>query len=676
MDRQTMLFERLNLDYPGLEAAREAFHSGDFNAAADAAIAHFKSGQGRPQYIFGRAEIEKFSDRGVIARADKVMDHIMLGYALGESIDWRRNYDDVNFSDDEWRWSLSRNIYWQPLARAYALTKDEKYAREFVRQFKEFNDAWPVSEFIDAFNEYGKGGNDSNCWRTIDSSIRMYCVWLPVVEYFRDSKSLDREFWLYFLNLIYDHAQYWMKYYSFHISCSNWISMEGTALFMLGVLYPEFKPAGDWFRRGYSRVCYEVRYQFDHSGAHCERTPIYHLTAAGAFLQAYRLMLKNNITPPPYMLPILAKTGEFLMNLTKPDFTTPMLGDADWNSLLLPVSDRSLFEGMNNTMDAQDENEPRAFFRELASLTGRADFLYMATCRAQGSAPRTRELAYKDQGIYIFRDGWQEEDSFWMLAATQLERGESGVHSHRDIGHFELQIGSEDVLLDSGRYLYGRINDKRWREYFYSARAHNCVQVDAVNIGVLPAPLNNGRAVRTFCHGFGANDIYEYVDISHNGFAAAEAAVFHRRRVVRIKPGVWLIVDDFTGIGEHQYSLFFNFAPKQLSPAEEYGAYLFTGGKAHAKLLPLITQGISHTYSYGETNPFAGWISYGYAAKEPTHNVAYHMRDKTPARFATAILSGDSTARSSTKSGTLTVEVETGGKRQKVVFTPDDITVE
>ena len=674
MDKVTSLFIRLNLTHPGLEKANEAFLGGRFDDAVDEIITHFKT-RCAPKYFFGKDEIAKFTDRSVIDRANKIMNHHIWGYYLGENINWRRNYNDVDFCDDEWIWSLSRNLYWQPLARAYALTGDEKYAREFVTQFKQFNDAWPVSEFIDMFDEYGKGGYDSHCWRTIDSSIRMYCVWLPVMEYFRDSESLDKEFWLYFLNLLYDHAEYWMKYYSFHMSCSNWISMEGTALFMLGVLYPEFKHANDWFKLGYSRVTYEVRFQFDHEGAHSERTPIYHLTTVGVFLQAYRLMITNGVTPPPYMLPILEKAGEFLMKLIKPNFTTPMLGDADWNNLLLPISDKSLYEGMNNTMDAQDENEPRAFFRELAALTGRKDFLFMATGRTQGETPAFNDIAMKEQGLYVFRDGWQQDDSFWMVAATQLERGERGVHSHRDIGHFELQIEGEDVLIDSGRFLYGRINDTRWRDYFYCARAHNCALVDDIKIGVIKKPLNNGRAVRTFCHGAASNDVYEYVDISHNGYAAAEWPVFHRRRVVRVKPGAWIIVDDFTGIGEHDYSISFNFEPKQLTPTEKYGGFLFTGDKIKAELYPLTTDGVSFSHSFGELNPFAGWISYGYAVKQPTHNVAYFLHGKTPTRFASAVVSEGSSASARVDGDRLIVDVVTGGKTTQVVFDSDSITV-
>jgi heparan-sulfate lyase len=88
-------------------------------------------------------------------------------------------------------------------------------------------------------------------------------------------------------------------------------------------MFPEFKEANKWKMLGYRRVTHEVGYQFDQYGVHMERTPVYHLVSAGAFLQAYRIAVLNGIPVPQYMLPVLERTAEYLMKLVKPDFALP-----------------------------------------------------------------------------------------------------------------------------------------------------------------------------------------------------------------------------------------------------------------------------------------------------------------------------------------------------------------
>ena len=67
-------------------------------------------------------------------------------------------------------------------------------------------------------------------------------------------------------------------------------------------------------------MMHEVKYSFDNDGIHMERTPIYHMVAAGIYLQCWRLCKANNIPTAPYALPTLEKSADFLLSLVKPDF--------------------------------------------------------------------------------------------------------------------------------------------------------------------------------------------------------------------------------------------------------------------------------------------------------------------------------------------------------------------
>jgi len=671
MDRFALLLDRLDFTIPGLDKALELYNAGDKTAAADAVADYFKTRKG-PKYLFDETDIAKFTDTSVIKAADDICRHFMLGKELGENIDWRKNYDEEQH-DFEWIWSISRTLYWQPLARAYALTGDEKYAKEFVTQFKQFVEAWPMDEYFGTLDEYGKQKvMTPHCWRTIEVGIRLYACWIPIMEYFKKSPTLDGEFYMWFLNSLYEQGLFAQTYYSFHKSCPNWISMEGTGLFTLGVMYPEYKAAEKWKKLGYQRVTQECKFQFDIRGCHLERTPIYHLTAANAFTMAYRLVILNDIPAPRFMLPTLEKAAEHLMSLVKPDMTTPMIGDADRNSLLTPIADESVYEGMNNTMDAQDANEIRAYYRVMHELTGREDFLWMATGKKEGKAPDIGHYFNDDSGHYIFRTGWEDNDSYTSLIATMLEGGVSLVHTHEDNGHLEIQVEGEDVLMDSGRYLYRTIDEVRWREYFIGFKAHNVAVVDNYRAGTGYKTYAGRRISRALCTRREDHGDYWFIELCHNGFAPLEESVTATRRVLNVKNRAWIIEDSFEGLGEHEYAQYFNFASDKVEAAGD-NAYVFTGTKRKYNLKPLTD--IESTYlKCGDDTPNeeGGWISYGYSVKYPIGQVCYKTHGGTPYRMITALYTDDAKIDFSEEGDKACVRVQVGDTKVTAEFTQEN----
>lgn len=660
------LLSYLDLSRPELAPVRSRVEAGDPEGALTALVDHFRT-RTAPPYLFDRGDIARFEDAEVVAEADAVCAHRIFGYFVGEEVDWHTNQTQDSSRDPEWLWSLARHNFWVPLARAYALTGDEEYAREFAAQLKGFVDAWPVEphlEYLDPVMSF-----PGNAWRSIEAGIRIYTSWLPCLVYFRGSPSLDDEAWLYLLSSLHDHGEFLMTHYSNHKRCSNWLTMEATALFQLGVMFPEFKRSREWRMMGYRRIAHEVRYQFDHHGVHMERTPIYHLVAAGSFLQAYRLAQLNGMVMPPYALPVLEGAAEYLMRLVKPDFSLPMVGDADRNSLLDRKADQSLYEGMNLTTDPQDLNEIRAFFRVMADLTGREDFRYFATGRRQGAPPRQTCYSMPDPGFYVFRSGWEPDDSYFMVTGTNLERGENRAHSHFDAAHLELQIRGEDVLVDCGRYIYGNSAWIEWRTYFTSTGAHNTVLVDGHEMGVVPDTSPQVRGVRTWCHRFQTGPDLDLVEVSHNGYAYMDEPVFHLRRVLHLKPGLWLVDDVLTGTGEHRYELFFNFPPGTLDGAGSPGAFLYSGKRVRARLTPLLTEGLRVATLEGSLDPIGGWVSYGYGAKVPAPQVIYSREGPVPARFLTAIVDEGSESWAHVvglSGGEVEVELNSGQRARRV----------
>jgi hypothetical protein len=670
------LLVRLDARHPGLKKVITEREEGNTRNALGELIEHFRN-RSMPNYLFGDSDISRFDDPSSIEEAERVCNHEILGHCFGKQIDWRFNATAETSRDSEWTWSLVRHNFWVPLARAYGLTKQEKYAREFVNQLKSFVAAWPVEPHMDILQANMNYPGDA--WRSIDAAIRIYTAWLPAMAYFQKSPSWDEEGWFYFLHSIYEHAEFLCTHYSNHTHCSNWLTMECSALFQLGVMFPEFRRAPEWKKLGYQRVCHEIRYQFDHYGVHMERTPVYHLVSTLAFLQAYRLAVLNDVPVPPYMLPILERSAEFLMQLVKPDFTLPMIGDADRISLSSRKADQSPYEGMNLTIDPVDLNEIRAFFSTMADLTGREDFAYFASGRRQGSPPQQLCFSLPDPGFYIFRTGWQETDSYFLVTGTQIERGSNGAHSHSDAAHLELQVEGEDVLIDTGRYLYGNCSRLDWWQYFQSTRAHTTLEVDSRPMAVVPDTSPEVRCLRTFCHRFESSPKIDLVEVSHNGYAFLPEPVFHLRRVFYFKPSLWLIDDVITGIGKHEYRLCFNFAPGQLEAIDgDPGTYTFSGTRVRIRCLPLLKQGLSTEVFAGSPEPKGGWVSYAYSEKVPIPQLIYKKQGCLPARFVTVMYReqrGSAVLADSKGIDRLEIELDSAGNLWNVVLDFNGYTI-
>ena len=221
MNRMTELLERINYDLPGLKKAKMCYAQGDADGAMDAVIEHFRT-RTTPKYLFTAKEMEQCKVDGILEDAQETLDHYIYGHKFDGEIDWFFNPTEHTSHDNEWTWSLYRHIYWQPLARAYALTKDEKYTKEFLHEMTEWGKAWSVTPFMeneeDAAAKYKFPGHS---WRTIETAMRIYTVWLPCMEAFRTSPAWDREGWVTFLTLLCDHADFLMTHYSNHKKSSN-----------------------------------------------------------------------------------------------------------------------------------------------------------------------------------------------------------------------------------------------------------------------------------------------------------------------------------------------------------------------------------------------------------------------------------------------------------------------
>ncbi len=645
MSAETRVLEIVDFSYPGLEAAE---NDNPLHAIAE----HFRT-RTTPVYLFDKDTASFVCDDSILEDADKTMKHYIFGYQFDGPIKWDFNPTVDTSKDNEWTWSLWRHIYWQPLMRAYAITGDDKYVKEFKEELISFYESCPAAKHIESPEEI-KTPFPGQPWRNIETAMRIYTTWLPAMEIFRNSPEFDDNLWAVFLSSVHDHASFLLSHYTNHTRSSNWLTMECGALLQMGIMFPELKDSKVWREEGYRRVMYEILYSFDQDGVHMERTPIYHMVATISFLQCVSLLKKNGFYVPFYALEKLEKAAEFLLRIMKPDFSTPMIGDADRNDLLARRSDTSIYEGMNLTFFPEDLNEMRAFFSHMAELTGREDFRFLSTGGKEGKAPLIKDSQLVDAGIYVARTGFGENEDYMLVHMVKLERGERSTHSHNDVAHVELMMHGEDILVDCGRYIYNTSIWKDWRHYFTSVPAHNTLYVDDHTMGAFPG-VDRVRGVRGICHAFISDNEKKIIDVSHNGYVYMEDPVFHHRQAVLLPgKGIFACCDYITGENraDHDIRLYWNFPlPNGKMEGKDF---LYNTGKGRSYRVQYASMSnlFDGVLLTGSENPKGGWISYGYPIRIPSSQFSIRKRGKADDTVITVIApEGESILISTDKSG-------------------------
>jgi uncharacterized heparinase superfamily protein len=119
------------------------------------------------------------------------------------------------------------------------------------------------------------------------------------------------------------------------------------------------------------------------------------------------------------------------------------------------------------------------------------------------------------------------------------------AHAHADMFSFELTIGGEPVIVDSGVYEYAA---GEWRRWFRSTAAHNTVEIDGRDQSEMWGSFRVGRRARPRHVVWQDEPAFTAITGEHDGYAP----LVHRRWIVALKGlRVWLVADRVTGPPGH-----------------------------------------------------------------------------------------------------------------------------
>lgn len=331
---KTEVFSLLNLNYPGLEKVKSLHESGKDKDAAQALLDYYRARTNikTPDINLNKITIGKEEQKW----ADDAMEHTFFvhkGYQpsfnYGKDINWK--YWPVQ--DNELRWQLHRHKWFTPMGKAYRVSGDEKYAKEWAAQYIDWIKKNPLvsidkKEYELTSDEVLKGDveNMRFAWRPLEVSNRLQDQ-TTQFQLFLPSPSFTPEFLTEFLVNYYKHAVHILNNYS---DQGNHLLFEAQRIIYAGTFFPEFKDASAWRQSGIGILNREIKVQVYDDGGQFELDPHYHLASINIFCKALYIADMNgfrNDFPQSYM-DTVENMIMFYLNICFPDYTNPCFSDA------------------------------------------------------------------------------------------------------------------------------------------------------------------------------------------------------------------------------------------------------------------------------------------------------------------------------------------------------------
>ena len=543
-------------------------------------LAHFRS-RTRPKFFLGFDDLKRSNllqqelfpaeTAQLVSCADRIIEQHcwpLLGFGekcFGlEQIEWNRdplsgnqwplNYHaDINVirhdgSDARVLWELNRMSHFITLGRAYAVTGDQRFSREFFSQLHDWRKQNPVAR-----------GVNWNC--AMEVALRAMNL-LAAFALFLRAPDMDELTLKELLGIFDSHGAHIKRNLEFsNIATSNHYLADVTGLLWIGVMLPELQAADEWREFGLRELLHEMDKQTLADGADYEASTGYHRLKVELYLYSMVLCQLNGINIEEQYWAKVRAMISYMAAYLRPDGRAPLIGDSD-SGQLLPIVRRTADDhGCVLALGAAIFKEPgfqlpsNELPEELLWILGEKG---VGDYRSLPDEAMPESKGFRDSGTYFLR----HDDLYLLLNASESGVNGRGSHGHNDALSIEVSACGVSFIVDPGTYLYTA--DLHARHLFRSTAYHSTVQVDDVEQNTtdpaIPFIIGNEARPRTLSWETTAEA--DSVTAEHYGYQRLPQPVIHRR-TVRFKKDqrFWLVEDELIGDGRHNLAFRFHCAP-------------------------------------------------------------------------------------------------------------------
>lgn len=609
------------------------------------------------QFFFARTEVVKRGEllhahlpeeaTEIVRAADRIYEHRfhLLGYQNldhGSEIDWHQDRAHgkraphspwfkipfLDFSvvgDHKVVWELNRHQHLVTLAKAWLLTKDERYAGEIFAQWR----SWVKA------NPYPIGINWAS---TLEVAFRsLSWIWL---DHLLSDAVQYAEWRAELLSELAVHGHYIERYLSTYFSANTHLLGEAATMFFLGALYPQMPHARRWKQDGWKIVLHEAGRQVRPDGVHFEQSLYYHVYALDFFLYARMLAAQNDLHIPADYDGVLLRMLRVVEVLARAG-PAEGFGDDDGGRLFDPT--RNCTEHMTDPLAIGALVYGRDGLTS-ARLTEEAIWLFgeraVTELTREGAGPTFESVAFPDGGFYVLADSQPYAQTLVVDAGPQGE-GNCG-HGHADALSLRFTMQGDRWLVDAGSGVYTSA-DRADRNAFRGTAAHNTMLVDRADQAVPGEMFSWTEIPTTQLESWIKGKTFTYFSGSHNGYTRLSDPVTHRRSVLKISRGIWLVRDAALGSEEHDLELNWHFASDLAVRESQAGRFVIS--RLHAKPEDAALTLIVPAEMPWKNEITRAVVSPAYGRLHTAPVVRSEARLKLPAEVATALIADSAASR-------------------------------
>jgi len=597
-------------------------------------------------------------EESVIAEADRILEGSLpffgrLSYACGFPPKWFQNpatgqrvspdrpWTQMRFASDDYgdlKFILepSRFLFVYPLARAYAISGDERFPTAF----------WSAIENW-AANSPPMSGPLWICGQ--ESSLRIM-AWSFALYAFLHSPATTPQRVSLLVSMIAAHAWRTVQTLGYARSQrSNHLISEAVGLWTAGILYPELRDAATWQKQGALLLREAVPDQITPEGVYLQDSFNYQRMVLHQLLWTLRLSEIYKIQLDPESRTRTIAAFEFIRDFVDSESGhAPNHGSND-GSYILPLAAceygdfRPLLRLGSCILDRTTALQPGPWDEAALWLYGK-------------SAKKTeREPAHSVSSTAGYhRIG--AENSWALVRAGRYTRRPFQA----DQLHVDLWWHGLNLARDAGTYLYN--GEPPWNNGLAGTAVHNTVMVDrrdqmrrAGRFLWLDWAQASGRSFSTSSSASLSKTIADSPSCfegEHDGYR--RLGVKHRRMVQCVTEDAWVIVDDLLGAGEHESRLHWLLPdlPFEVIADSPFCAVLsaekvrfrwnvFSSSPGSTAIIrggKILAGDIERG---NRDEELLGWESPTYGELCPAISVLYRSQARLPVRIVTVILAGE-----------------------------------
>lgn len=485
---------------------------------------------------------------------------------LGEKINWHQDFksgriwskdfytkidskNSVNGSDIKVPWELSRFHQAQWLAKAYLITKDEKYAEKFFGL---------INDWIDE-NPFCYGVN-WNC--AMEVAIRAV-NWIFALHIFKVSKHFTKDIEIKIYDSLFKHGIFIRNNLEYGRRNGNHFLSDLMGLIWLGAFFYNHSFGKRWFKFAKKELEKEIQIQVYDDGVDYEKSTYYQRLVTEIFLLSFLIAERINKPFSEKFKNKLHKMLKFISEYILDD-EIPNIGDCD-DGRILKFSFFEKVSEMRNLIavgsvlfnDNYLKSKASKSFCDVLLLTGLDGFNNFI--ESSEKELKIESLAFPYGGFYILRDN----NFFLFFDAGDIGMNGWGGHGHNDTLNFELAYKNKRFIVDSGTYVY--TPDPEMRQKLRSTSAHNTIMVDGyeiaefLNLFRIKEDLTNPKIVSIQLN----DNEKDFIQAEHYAYTRLKNPLVVNRKIeMHRSEGQIIIIDTFTGNGPNKIEIFFHFHPQ------------------------------------------------------------------------------------------------------------------